>query len=106
MSLNKVIGNRIKALRRAKGLDQEGFCKAFEDFRYGKPLPTTTLSSWETGKKKPKVEQLIELAFFFDTSVDFLIGRIGTTKFDNLPSDMPGRRKGSHNKKKNAKEAV
>jgi len=107
MELNKVVGNRIRALREEKGLDQPQFCEAFREFRYGKRLAESTLSSWETGAKKPKLEQLIELAFFFDTSVDFIIGRVGITPYDDLPPRKPGRQQGYHLKQdQSVKKAV
>ena len=36
---------------------------------------TACISSWETGKTEPGIDDLKELANLFNTSVDYLIGR-------------------------------
>lgn len=42
-----------------------------------KKLNTTskTISHWETGYSEPSIQQLIELANLFDTTIDELVGR-------------------------------
>lgn len=34
-----------------------------------------TISHWETGYSEPSIQQLIELANLFDTTIDELVGR-------------------------------
>lgn len=63
------LAENIKALRKAKGITQADLANA---------LFTTlkTVSHWETGYTEPSVTQLIQLANFFDTTIDELVGRI------------------------------
>ena len=61
-------GEKLKELRIEKGLSQRklgkilGFCNQ-------------TVSFWETGSREPDLDALIEIADFFDVSLDFLLGR-------------------------------
>ena len=62
---NKLIGNRIRAARLAKGLNQE---------QLGEKLDVSfqAVSSWETGKFIPDAEHLPELSRVLDLSLDGL----------------------------------
>ena len=65
---NNFFGEKLKELRIEKGLSQRklgkilGFCNQ-------------TVSFWETGSREPDLDALIEIADFFDVSLDFLLGR-------------------------------
>lgn len=59
---------QIKALREAKGINMREASKQLG-------LPYTTYVSYEKGQREPTSEVLIKLADFFDTSVDYLVGR-------------------------------
>lgn len=59
---------RLKKLREAKGLNQQGLAMALG-------LSQSTISFYETGERKPDLEALIQLADFFGVSIDYLIGR-------------------------------
>ena len=37
----------------------------------------TAVSYWTTGKRQPSLEDLCKLADYFDTSTDYLLGRVG-----------------------------
>ena len=58
---------RIRQLRKAKGLSQEELGKRFDVIKQ-------TVSNWENGVSTPSYKVLIELADFFQVSIDFLLG--------------------------------
>ncbi len=65
MNINQHVADKIKELRRAfggTGLSQEELAK-----RLG--VTSNTLSRWETGTYKPKLQDLDKLANFFTVSV-------------------------------------
>ncbi len=51
-------------------------------------MPYTTYVNYEKGLREPTSEVLILIADFFDTSVDYLIGRNAPT-FDNVSNILP-----------------
>lgn len=61
--------NRIRELRENVGLRQIDVAKATG-------IDQKTLSNYETGKTNPDSYSLIQLADFFDVSIDYLVGRI------------------------------
>ena len=73
--------NRIKILRIERDMKQQEICKSFSRFAGRKTtLPVSTWSSWEIGDKCPKYETLIQIAEYFDVTVDYLIGRVDEKK--------------------------
>lgn len=68
--------NNLKQLRNKKGLLQT---------KVAMDLNTTqeTISSYETGRVFPSSDMLIALADYYETSIDYLLGR---TKYD-MPID-------------------
>ena len=64
---NNVIGKRIKELRTEEGLSQRelgerlGFCNQ-------------SVSFWESGKREPSLDVVLQLAAFFGTSPNYLLG--------------------------------
>lgn len=68
--------NNLKQLRNKKGLLQT---------KVAMDLNTTqeTISSYETGRVFPSADMLIALADYYETSIDYLLGR---TKYD-MPID-------------------
>lgn len=64
---NNTIGIRTKELRIEKGLSQRelgeklGFCNQL-------------ISFWEAGKREPSLDAVIEIALFFNTTPDYLLG--------------------------------
>lgn len=70
--------NRIKELRKEKGLSQKEFAKAFNEFSKDneniKSISYATVSRWENGENEPKLETWIKLADFFDVPVAYLQG--------------------------------
>ncbi len=47
-------------------------------------IPYTTFVNYEKGEREPNSEMLIKLADYFETSVDYLIGRSDEEKIENV----------------------
>ena len=62
------LGERIKELRKEKGLTQEHLAQKLSFNR-------ATLASWEVGRSLPDIDTLTKLAEFFGVSIDFLLDR-------------------------------
>lgn len=63
------IRERLRELRIEKELTQSQLAEKLNvDFR--------TISNWEKGVRKPDIDTLVEIADYFDISVDYLLGRI------------------------------
>lgn len=63
---------RIAELRRAKGLNMSDAAKMLG-------MPYTTYVNYEKGLREPTSEILIQLADFYDTTIDYMIGRPGAS---------------------------
>jgi transcriptional regulator with XRE-family HTH domain len=72
--------NRLKELRKAKGLSQEELGKAFGVSRLA-------YAHWESGKFDPDLETLVKLADYFGTSIDYIY------KHDTEPMFSPEEKK-------------
>ena len=59
---------RIKQLREAKGLNMREAARILD-------MPYTTYVNYEKGSREPTSEVLILLANFFETTVDYIVGR-------------------------------
>lgn len=59
--------NRIKELRIARKLNQSQLAEIIG-------IAQPTLSGWETGRTQIDYDNLIKLANFFDTTIDYLLG--------------------------------
>ncbi|PWM72240.1 MAG: XRE family transcriptional regulator [Bacillota bacterium] len=68
-----MFGNNLKNLRNEAQVNQKALASQFR-------VTQATISSWENGRTAPSFEQLIQIADYFDVSVDYLIGR---TNIDN-----------------------
>ncbi len=58
----------LKALRAACGTGQREIAAMLN-------ISLKTVSHWETGYSEPSISQLIQLADFFDVTIDELVGR-------------------------------
>ena len=67
--------NRLKQLRIKKNIKQQDLAKALN-------ITKQSVSNWENGKRLPNIEVLIQLADFYNCSLDYLVGR--ELKEDNL----------------------
>lgn len=61
--------NRIKELRTARHLNQSQLAQIIG-------IAQPTLSGWETGRTQIDYDNLIKLANFFETSIDYLLGQV------------------------------
>lgn len=59
---------RIKQLRESKGINMKEAARLLA-------MPYTTYVNYEKGQREPTSEVLIQLADFFETTVDYLVGR-------------------------------
>ena len=64
---NNIIGVRIKELRLEAAISQKNL---------GKKLgySNQTVSFWESGQREPSLDAVVQLAAFFKTSTDYLLG--------------------------------
>ena len=65
--------DRLKELREEKSLNQQGLAMKLN-------VSQSTVSYYETGERKPDLDALIQLADFFDVSMDYLTGRSNIKK--------------------------
>jgi transcriptional regulator with XRE-family HTH domain len=67
---------RLKELRAKKNISQDELAIILD-------IPRSTIAGYETGTRAlPRKKRLIELANFFEVSVDYLIGTL-----DNIPTE-------------------
>ena len=59
--------NRLKELRKKKGISQKEFSKEHN-------IPLRTLQSWEKGESQFKADRGQQLAEYFDVSLNYLLG--------------------------------
>ena len=65
--MNNSLATNIKAFRKERGLTQEQLADAFG-------VTTGAVHKWEAGLSTPDLSLIMEIADFFDTSLDVLIG--------------------------------
>ena len=76
-----MLSEKIRGLRRKSGLSQEELADKLDVSRQA-------VSKWETGAAVPATETLVQLADFFDVSLDFLLRDNAETPVVS-PPDMP-----------------
>lgn len=65
--INNLFGKILRQLREERNISQSalgkilGFCNQ-------------TVSCWESGKREPDLDTLVEIAKYFEVTVDFLLG--------------------------------
>lgn len=64
---NNFFGQRLKELRLDKNMSQRELGKIFN-------VCNQTISFWETGSREPDLDMLVEIAKFFEVSIDSLLG--------------------------------
>lgn len=69
-------GDRIKVLRKKKGLTQKDLAESFPN------LTMDTVKNWEQHYCIPEIDTLYELCEFFECDMDYLLGRIDARKHD------------------------
>ncbi|MBR3613928.1 MAG: helix-turn-helix transcriptional regulator [Clostridia bacterium] len=65
----KVFGERIKELRKEHNLSQEEFGRIFTN-----KIAQSTIGTWEKGLREPPFRAIIEMAKYFNVSIDYLFG--------------------------------
>lgn len=68
----KQIGERIRQLRKARGITQDDLGVILGDRTTGKPLSRGQVSNLETGKRNLNIHQIKVLADYFGVSIDTL----------------------------------
>ncbi len=68
-----MFGERIKELRKQKGLSQEELGQYFS-------ISGPAVSKWESGNSEPDNVTLLKLSDFFGVSVDYILGKDNETK--------------------------
>lgn len=64
----KIFGERLRTLRLAHGMTQQQLADTLYSER-------TTIVGWELKGKEPDFQFVVDIADFFDVSVDYLFGR-------------------------------
>jgi len=72
--MNK-LSERLKTLRSNKDLTQNDFSKTID-------ITRRALQYYESGDREPNIDKLIEIADFFDVSIDYLVGRTDNPKIN------------------------
>jgi transcriptional regulator with XRE-family HTH domain len=65
--MNSDFGERIRQLRKQRGITQQTLANILG-------ITKTMISAYENGVRKPSYENLMELALFFDISMDWMFG--------------------------------
>ena len=73
---------RIKQLREAKGLNMREAARALD-------MPYTTYVNYEKEQREPTSEVLIQLANFFNTTVDYIVGRSSSSSPFSDSASLP-----------------
>lgn len=68
-----IFKDRLRYIRKSKGYTQKQVAVAVG-------ASERNYQDWEYGKKKPAFDTLIDLADFFNVTLDYLMGRNDTTK--------------------------
>ena len=68
----KEIGERVRQLRKARGITQDDLGVVLGDKTTGKPLSRGQISNLETGKRNFNIHQIKALANYFGVSIEIL----------------------------------
>lgn len=66
----KIIGAKIKSLRKSRGITQRAFARALH-------VTPQSVSKWERGLNSPGIDLLPCIARYFEISIDALFGFCG-----------------------------
>lgn len=70
-----ILSDRLKELRKKKGLTQKDLAEIIDVNR-------VTYTNWENGKRTPEPVKIVELATALDTTVDYLLGKTNVNYFE------------------------
>lgn len=62
-----MLGNRIRELRKLRGVSQVDLAKALN-------VTKQSVSNWENANIQPSIDMLISLSEYFNVSTDYLLG--------------------------------
>lgn len=68
-----IFGQRLKELRKNKSISQKEFAEYLG-------ITVRQLQRYEANKQEPNLERLIQIADYFDVSLDYLVGRSDNPK--------------------------
>lgn len=68
MQKNKTVGERIRCLRKSNGMRQKDVAQSLH-------VAENTISDWERNRTEPSIESIVQMAFLFQTSTDYLLGK-------------------------------
>lgn len=66
--------NRIKQLRKEKGLSMVDMAKELVEDGYFDKISDATISNYENGKREPKLATWQKLMEYFNVSFEYLVG--------------------------------
>lgn len=69
------LAERLKELRKEKGLRQEHIAVALD-------ISMSAYCNYEQGKREPTASVIVRMADYYDVSADYLLGRSEIRKFD------------------------
>lgn len=78
-----IFSERLKELRESKGLTMVDLSRKMGS------ISQSALSNYEAGTRKPGLEILMELAYFFNCSMDYLAGKTDYKNQDELLKKYP-----------------
>lgn len=72
-----MLSKRLKELRMNNGLKQSDLAKLLS-------ISTSRYGQYETGRRSPDYKLLIQIANFYNVSIDYLLGRTNVIKPENI----------------------
>ena len=79
--MNINLGNNIKFLRERKKIDQQQLADILN-------VPRSTLACWENNIRTPKLEQIVKIAEYFNTSLDIIYDNFDNGNLVDVDSDI------------------
>lgn len=76
-----MLGDELKRLRKQKKISQFELAEAIE-------MSQATIASWENGTRKPDIEAIKKLAFYFGITTDELLGIVQTDNMTDEERDL------------------
>lgn len=75
MNPNAITASRLKQLRENRNMSQETFAQSFAEYcQRDTKYSIMTLSNWETGRKLPTTEVIVQLARYYEVTTDYILG--------------------------------
>lgn len=73
--MSRVIAVRLRELRKARHMTQIGLAIKLN-------MTQNTVSRYESGEREPGIAELVQIADFFDVSIDYLLERTENPKIN------------------------